>query len=313
MSGIELLLKTSVDYERTHQLTLYTLLKEANLFTFLFDLHGDAEIVWEPEDQLFDLAVITKKRKIYIEIKMWSSLSNSQLNRQSSFLEKSNNIGAYILLGTSWFEYQSSIDLPGIKIGYKEIITGINKIITTTTYSSDIHELSLAYRNTLNNQFSFLINAFKTMVNKNKIFYYSLYAYIQNNLNNIKTRIYTVNNAGGSVFILNNDDAWINVVVNRIKVDLYFEVESDYLLIKLHPNTDNNEIKLKIRDKIRRAVHKVFDNDYRIIDSGRLGKYMSACYIDHNFSDLNNIDKSISIFSDVHNKFNKIKKELGNK
>ena len=76
MSGISLLLNTSIDYERTHQIVLHTLLNKSNLAEHLFCLKEVREILWEPKKGLFDLALKSKNEEIYIEIKMWSSLSN---------------------------------------------------------------------------------------------------------------------------------------------------------------------------------------------------------------------------------------------
>lgn len=109
MSGIDLLLRTAIDYERTHQIALFTLLSKSKLPDILLDIAMPKSIQWEPERQLFDLAVEDGTKSTYLELKMWSSLSASQFNGQVKFLLDKNFRGLYVLLGTSWYECTEKI------------------------------------------------------------------------------------------------------------------------------------------------------------------------------------------------------------
>jgi hypothetical protein len=111
MSAINLLLGTAIDYERTHQIILHTLLCESNLGSHLLNTTEKLTSTIEPEGGLFDLAInenqnpeakdSNNKYHIFLELKMWSSLSNNQIKRQTDFLQKEEKQGYYILLGSS--------------------------------------------------------------------------------------------------------------------------------------------------------------------------------------------------------------------
>jgi len=313
MSGIDLLLRTAIDYERTHQLAIFTLLEKSNFSSFLLGISDVQSVIWEPERQLFDLEVQSKSKKGYIEIKMWSSLTESQFERQKDFLTKNSYIGYYILLGTTWFEYLSG-DIEnkskGIatKIGYKELISALNSLIITPDQSADVYELALAYRNALQEQFSMIKNAYTTN-DSGKLFFYSLYREIQKRIKNMNTSIYTVNNPGGSVYILNNSDYWKKFSIGNVSGELYYEVVNGRLCIKFYSEAEKKD-KYMIRDRIRKAVKDVLSPKYKVIDTGRLGAYMTACQIDYDFTDIKKIDKSAVVFQDIANEFDKIIKQI---
>ena len=114
MSGIDLLLESSTDYERTHQVVLYTLFKESDFASYLLGLGKPIEVEWETEKQLFDLGVSDGKTRALMELKMWSSLSGGQLARQTARLKEFKNagkdvMGRHLLLGTSWFEWEPDV------------------------------------------------------------------------------------------------------------------------------------------------------------------------------------------------------------
>jgi len=312
MSGIDLLLKTAIDYERTHQLAIFTLLSKSKFSSFLLGI-SDPRVLWEPERQLFDLGVQGKFKTVYIEIKMWSSLTENQQKRQQTFLISNNCTGYYILLGTSWFEYslsdiENNFNGTATKIGYDEIISALNSLIVAPDQSPDVYELALAYRNALQEQFNILKNAFKNN-DGGKLFFYSLYREIQNRTQNIRTSIYTVNNPGGPVYILNNGDCWKKFTVGNLAGELYYELVNGRLCIKFY-SEEKKEDKYLIKDQVRKAVRSVLSPKYKVIDTGRLGTYMTACQIDHDFTDIRNLDKSAYIFQDIANEFDKIIKQI---
>ena len=309
MSGIDLLFNTAIDYERTHQLALYTLLKQSKLGKIL-QRENTLNILWEPEDQLFDLAIESNNKKTYIELKMWSTLSDRQKKRQTTFLLKNNAKGIYVLLGTSWFEVTSN-DLESFshglasKVGYLELIDLLNKVITSRSETPDVLELALSYRIALEKQYSELANAYKGN-KENKLFWYSLYDRIRNKLKTTSASIYTANNPGGKVYILNDNNSWFKGKCNNINIQLYSEVVNGTLCIKFYAETDDKNKKFSIRDRIRKSIHKELDAKYKVIDAGRIGRYMTACQIEHDFSNKYGIQKSAKIFDDIHSKMKNI-------
>jgi len=137
MSGIDLLFASSIGHERTHQLALFTLLKNSNLPETLCHRPNPTKVEWEPEDQLFDLALTDSSGKLPIEIKMWASLTDSQLERQSAFLTANNLSAVYVLLGTSWFESDDD-DLRektsgrAVRAGYVELLDALDGELAIT-------------------------------------------------------------------------------------------------------------------------------------------------------------------------------------
>ena len=268
MSGIGLLFSTAIDYERTHQLAIYTLLKESQLGSFLQNQNKSWDVLWEPEKQLFDLALVNNS-KTYIELKMWSSLGDSQKNRQSAFLYSTGSTGFYILLGTSWFE-NSSQDVinfsknTAIKIGYTELIALLNQIIVSGNETPDILELALSYRISLEQQYKHIKNSYKKGT-KDKLYWYSLYDQIRRNLKTQTASIYTVNNPGGEVYIINDFNSWRTGKNQGVEFDLYCEIVNGILCIKFVADTDDTDIKRSLRDNIRNAIHIILGNTLTIV------------------------------------------------
>lgn len=268
---------------------------------------------WEPEKQLFDLAVQDDRTTTYIELKMWSSLSDTQFKRQVDFLKKKNSRGFYLLLGTSWFEHtEKSIKVKSNdraeKIGYDQLIHSLNKLMVIKGQSPEVYELALAYRNAVQEQYDRIRTAYRNKQDE-KIFFYAIYHEIQSRLKVMETSIYTVNNPGGPVYILNSSDYWLTFTYKNTEAELYYEVVNGRLCIKFYINAPN-AIKYELRDKLRKAIRKVYSADYEIIDSGRLGAYMTVCQIDHDFTNINNFDESAEIFSDVGLKLHKVLENL---
>lgn len=302
MSGIDLLLRTAIDYERTHQMALFTLLSKSKLPEILADIAIPKSIQWEPEGQLFDLAIDDSVRSTYLELKMWSSLSDSQFNRQVKFLKDKKFRGLYVLLGTSWYERTAKniidkSDGAAQRVGYDELIAALNNLMVATGQLPEVYELTLAYRNAIQEQHERLLNAYKSKSDL-KLYHYSIYHELQKRLKDMGTSIYTVNNPGGPVYILNNSDYWLEFSVDQVPSELYYELVNGRLCIKFHAEA-SNEIKYAIRDRVREAIKKVYGSDYHVVDSGRLGAYMTACQIDHNFYDVEMFDLSAQVFQDI--------------
>jgi hypothetical protein len=177
-----------------------------------------------------------------------------------------------------------------------------------TGQSSEIYELALAYRNALHEQYNRIENAYKNK-DDSKLYYYSIYHKIQSRLNGIETSIYTVNNPGGPVYILNNTEYWRNFQIGQMTGELYYEIVNGRLCIKFHTDVAN-DVKYIIRENVRKAIKNIFGSSYQVIDSGRIGAYMTACQIEHDFTDINKFDQSAEIFLDIASKFEEVIKSI---
>jgi len=261
VSGVDLLLRTAIDYERTHQVALYAWFENSDLPDLLAAVRRARPTEWEPEGQLFDLGLSGDTSRVLLEIKMWSSLSDQQLDRQVAFLKSHGHSGGYILLGTSWFEFDDAMlgertGGLGARLGYEQLIDALNRLLVAPGQPPDVYELALAYRNALDSQFTTLKNAAHSGRAKDRLFYYSLFWLLKQKLQEFKTAIYTVNNPGGPVYILNNQ-SWESLVLNGVATKLYYEVVNDRLCIKFHAASEDATNRLQIRDAIRRAVRAV--------------------------------------------------------
>jgi len=302
MSGVDLLLDTAVNYERTHQVILYTLFERSDLSNLLLGVRRTRQTEWEPEGQLFDLGLPSGTSRVLLEIKMWSALTPGQLGRQVEFLKTHGYCGGYVLFGTSWFEFdesklRESTDGLGVRLGYEEIIDAINRLLVAPGQPLDVYELALAYRNTLDSQFRKLRDAVHSG-SRDRLFYYSLFWLLKQKLKEFKTAIYTVNNPGGLVYILNNQ-SWESLDLDGVATELYYEVVNDRLCIKFHAESKVGPTRRRIRETIRCAAHAVLDQQFKLIDTGRLGAYMTACQVKHDFSLLADLDKSVAVFAGV--------------
>lgn len=303
MSGVDLLLQTAIDYERTHQVALYALFENSDLPYLLTALRRARPTEWEPEKQLFDLGISDNISQFFLEIKMWSTLTDQQLDRQVAFLKSRGHRGGYVLLGTSWFEFDDTMistrtEGLGARLGYEQLIGALNRLLVAPGQPPDVYELALAYRNALDFQFTTLKNAAHSGRAKDKLFYYSLFWLLKQKLQEFKTAIYTVNNPGGPVYILNNQ-SWEPLELKGVAIELYYEVVDDRLCIKFHAASEDETSRRHIRDAVRHAAHAVLDGQFRLTDSGRLGAYMTACQVEHDFSLSTDTDKSVAVFAGV--------------
>jgi hypothetical protein len=304
VSGLNLLFETSIDYERTHQIALFSILKNSNLVNYLLGIETDnVRITWEPIKRLFDLGVETDSEKCFIEIKMWSSLYEDQWKRQNEYLNKFNNKCLYVLLGTSWFEYDNNtfsetFGTKCTKIGYKELIEALNSVLLFPGNKTDITELALAYRDAINKQYDYVINAYK-YPKMNRVYFYSLYHKLKGYLTEIPFSIYGTNNAGGQVSILNNGN-WHKVLINNIETSIFSELVNGELCFKFKAFVEsydfkNHENKYRIRVILRDLLSKMAEDKFNLYNTGRLGEYMTICKVKHDFTNLDNLEKSVEI------------------
>jgi hypothetical protein len=247
VSGVTVLLNSALDYERTHQVALYTLFRKSCLPETLLGISSPMEVGWEPENQLFDLSVSSDSDRVLIEIKMWSSLSADQFRRQTEHLSKNGSRAAYILLGTSWME-----SVPD-----------------------------------------------KARCNV-KTYYYSLYWQLQQKLGGLDTAIYTGNNRGGQVHIISNMDR-PRTTCQGTPVEILCEFVNGRLCIKFCADCKDPDMKRAVRESVRHAVRQHLESklSYPIVDSGCLGQYMTACHVDYEFSRVDQLDESCTLFREV--------------
>ena len=316
MSGITLLFDAAIEYERTHQLVLFTLLKKSELGRFLLGIPQVQEVTWEPERQLFDLHVKGEHSQCFLEIKMWSLLGDNQLQRQRNFLFERNTAAGYILLGPSWFEHRqeflhSRMNLTEgcvRKLGYEELIDSLRKTLVSPCQQPDVAELVLAYKSALEEQYRKFLDphSWKDTPNQ-KLFYYSLYRLVQERLHGIiTTRIGFANNPSGGVATLTDIVPHQSLEMFGVKVELYCELVNGRLSIKFHAETKEDESKYKIRDRVRGALREALGNRYTLKDSGRLGEYMTACQVEHVNLDTESIETVADVFITVHQAMPKI-------
>jgi hypothetical protein len=303
MDVIGLLSEEEMDRETTHQFVLYKLLEESDFARVLLGFPKTERVTKEPERRLFDLSVTGNGRTVFMKIKVRSPLTDRQLQRQRGFLKDAGHKGQYVLLGTSWFEFddqkiQRASDGTANKTGYDELIDALNKLLAVPGQFPDIYELALAYRNALQLQFDNLKNAALTPRPKDKRYYYSLYHMLQNRLQDLETDIYSVQNPGKCVSILNNR-RWWSLFVGGVGVKLLSEVDRGKLCVKFSAATHDDNNKREIRQQVREATHRLLDGGCRVIDAGRLGDFMTACQIEHDFTNIENLDRSARLFRDV--------------
>ncbi len=303
MSGLDLLLSAAIDYERTHQVVLYMLFEKSDLPELLVGVRRTKPTEWEPEGQLFDLGLWSDDSRILLEIKMWSSLTDKQLPDQVKFLKEHGHRGVYVLLGTSWFEFDKEIlaertDGVGERLGYEEIINALERLLNAPGQLPDVCDLAGAYKDALCSQFTKLKDACYSE-SKGKPFYYSLFWRLKQELKEFKTAIYSANNPGGPVYILNNRD-WESLHLNGVATELYCEVVNNGLCIKFHAESEDAPTRKRIRDAVRVAAHAVLDDQLKVTDPPlRYGAYMTACQVEHDFSVVKDMAKSVEVFATV--------------
>ncbi len=197
----------------------------------------------------------------------------------------------------------------GTRLGYEQLIDALNRLLVAPGQPPDVSEFALAYRNALDSQFTTLKNAAQSGRAKDRLFYYSLFWLLKQKLQEFKTAIYTVSNPGGPVYILNNQ-SWESLDLHGVATELYYEVVNDRLCIKCHAASEDATTRRHVRDAVRRTVHAVLDGQFRLVDSGRLGAYMTACQVEHDFSLLADMDKSVAVFARVGRSLPLIAKKL---
>ena len=159
------------------------------------------------------------------------------------------------------------------KASYNELLVALNSLLVSPDQATDVSELILHVPNALQLQFQKLTRAALDESERNQQFYYSLYGMLQQRMPSIETRIYTVVNRGGPVYILNNS-AMFELQLDSVPVQIYYEIVNGIICIKFHAQSDDIDKRREIRTLIRQASHSVLEPKYTLIDSGRTGAYM---------------------------------------
>ena len=293
--ALAILFENSFDIEVIHQSVLITLFRNSDLANGLFKAELAIECQWEPKGGLFDLAIIDNDTEYYIELKMWSSLGTGQLERQKAFINDNGGNLIYILLGLSHFEHDNGT-LPGSRIGYSQLDAALQRVIEAGNHSDPVKDLAAVYKESLRVQFENLIDGHNRLAPEyGPRYYYPLFANIRARLRDTSASIFSVNNAGQTVSILQCDE-YLHLVVCDEPCQVYYEVCNDKLNFKFHSETTVEKKKL-IREKLRAAIHDILDGEIAIIDSGRIGTYMSISHFAHDFSSVNNLEQSAKLFA----------------
>ncbi|MBK8068125.1 MAG: hypothetical protein IPK27_10985 [Rhodanobacteraceae bacterium] len=287
MNAIDLLFREAVSLERTHQLALWILLKEANFCKAITGRESSGEIRWEPERQLFDLAVVgPDQEKTFLELKMWGSLSGEQLARQSYYLLKNASSGVYVLLGTSSFEVSAErirreTHGRAIRVSYSELLAALQCICSSSGARAEVVDFAQAYANAIRDQVS-LFEMQAQDASNGKLYFYVRYQRLINSLST-EARIYTVNNPGGEVYILNFVDSYNNINIGKCHGQLYAELVNGRLCIKFWLDAPA-ETRRITRDELRALVREAMDSE-NFRNSGRLGNCMTVCSLEKDLSD----------------------------
>jgi len=327
MSGLDLLLKDAKGYELTHQLILNTLLNNNEFREILLNIDDPTlKVKWEYHRGFFDLALVKNIGNVEhpvccIEIKMWSGLGDHQRNKQKDFIKQHGIKGAHILLGTSDLEYlktdtddQLSDLTEGFsqKIGYTELLKALSEYLKTVTKNSDEYDLIDSYLKVLVSQQKYLNDA---CYQKDDVYlghyYYSVFKRLQDRINGIITRIYTVNNRGGAVYIINDQSSWFNITYKEEKFQLYQEILNNNHEIRLYAFPESTiGVKRELAALIRGEIQQSHLNKHNYNYLGKASKYMILAKKELLFENTNDLKFEADLFTQTHDILREISRNI---
>lgn len=325
MSSISLFFKDALDYELNHQILIWRLLEDPAFIEGLFGYKiSNPKVIWEYMKGTFDLAVSDSEGsspKLFIELKMWSGLSKSQLEKQTKHIKSYGGNGIYILLGTSNIEYAKNGNRDDIakrtmnlsqKIGYAELIEGLKKYVANIDNSSDQKDLVREYILALEYQYRDIQNCIypKDRDKKHK-YYYSIYQkirdlYIKDEIN---LEIYTENNRGGPSYILNDKSSWFKIEFEGKQFRLFQEILDGIHLIRLMGENSNNSQK-RLANIISENLTESELKNYDYYHSMRVSKYMKLARKTLRFDKPNDYRFESSLIIKTHKILKSIAEEL---
>jgi hypothetical protein len=177
------------------------------------------------------------------ELKIWSDLSDGQLEKQTKYLAEKKIRGFHILLGTSDLQFYRGIERDDIairtennsvKIGYTELINSLETYISTAGHQQTIVKMASDYKNALVSQRDDLENAWLDTNQKPKKRYYSLYDKIRSFLLKDGFKIHSVNNNSGGQHILNDQKSWFPVKYQSFDFQVYQEMLDDDYMVRIY-------------------------------------------------------------------------------
>lgn len=312
-------LDNSIDFERTHQLVLKSLLADPDFATCLIDapVNKDTKIYLEPHGGLFDLGLFTKEGVCLclIELKMWSSLSKNQLDRQQEFLKKHSLKGLHILLGTTDLQYYRDMNYDEIadftgnvsqKLGYKELIQVLNSFESANAGERTTVKMAREYRLALTKQASYLDSAWLNPHAHEHHRFYSTYSKIQTYLTEENFSIYTVNNRSGAVYIINDGGSWFGFSYKNQKFEIYQEILNNQHMIRIYSNNVPNDIRNEVKEKFLKHFKKTahYSSDWG--QEFRASKFHKIAVYNSKFASLSDCEQAAILLK----KLNTVLKEF---
>lgn len=273
----------ALEYEITHQILLKKLLEDAEFAQLFTGINGTpGKVTMEPLRGKFDLQVdFSNGTEVYIECKLMSGLSNSQLKNQKAWLEESENRrGIYFLLGTK--DMDSPVNYIKEKSGAKSEKIGHEKLLRILDQFLEGREedglacMARSYRHAIASQWEQLTTNWtrKGEVHEH-FYYYSFFWQMQKYLADIETRMYPVTNPGGTQYILNAQDTWAKVEHNSCKGELYLELINNLLCIRCRLDEGEYADKRAIRRRLIDYFRPRLEGKFLELENGdRVSKFM---------------------------------------
>lgn len=278
-------LSTSLNFERTHQLILQCLFNDPKFF---FAANGTEaqgyHVLLEPEKGLFDIGIYDQHDEplCLIELKMWSKLSNGQLQTQAKYLETHNCNGAHILLGSSSLQFHRGDNYDDItdqthgfsrKIGYEELDIILERFIRLSTPDAPITIIAQDYKEALKKQADYIHKAWLNPKADLHLRSYSAYSNIRKHLLKDRFYIYSVNNPGGTSHILNDDASWTKFKFKGHQFEIYQEMLDMELMIRIYSDNVPNHIRKLLKEKVIRQLQQLDPNKLSWNFDSRTSKY----------------------------------------
>lgn len=261
-------LTTSLNFERTHQLILQCLFNDPLFLKIATGVSAEGyRVVLEPVRGLFDIGIFDAGDNAIslMELKMWSSLSGPQLERQWKYLELEQCPGAHILLGTSDLQFHREGEYDDIsettsghscKVGYKELITILDRFVQQSPAVEAITIIANDYKNALQQQADYLNNAWLDESANLHLRSYSTYQKIRKYLLDESFYIYTVNNAGGNAHILNDDNSWTEFSYKGYEFKIYQEILDLKLMIRIESFGAPYGVKTSLKQEVIKLLQE---------------------------------------------------------
>ncbi|OCX54277.1 hypothetical protein BEL04_08445 [Mucilaginibacter sp. PPCGB 2223] len=261
-------LGTSLDFERTHQLILQCLFNDPLFLKVMTGMEPDRyQVQLEPLGGLFDIGILDNDKKYVclIELKMWSGLSDVQLERQAKHLESQRCPGMHILLGTTDLQFHRDQDYDELaeraydhscKIGYQQLIGVLDTFIVRNDPALPVSIIAANYRDALSKQAAYLDGAWLDPYANPHFRAYSAYSKIKRYLLDECFYIYSVNNAGGAAYILNDANSWTKFTYKGHELQIYQEMLDLQLMIRIYGDGAPNHIKNQLKDRVIKELKR---------------------------------------------------------